>query len=163
MIYRDRASFGKRIEYRIIAELLAANFDVFIPLVDDHGVDCVIKSIQNGSQSDYKEIQIKARSKNADCRSQGCFTVDNHIKKDKFYFIFYSEELNLKWCFTSEEFIQETKESNGSRTKGRRKITLFKKYKSKMDIVPKYGKYIIEDYSKLNLNSNYKQRTKSVK
>ena len=149
MLYRDSASFGKRIEYIIFEKLLNENFDVFIPLVDDHGVDCVVKHTDDNSIEGYKEIQIKARSKKADVKSQGCFTVDKHIQKDNFYFIFYSEELNTCWCFTSEEFINETRESNGVRTKGRRKITLFKQYKHGMDAVPRYRKYIVSDCSKL--------------
>ncbi len=38
MSYRDTASFGKRQEYSVIAELLKRGFDVYMTLVDDQGI-----------------------------------------------------------------------------------------------------------------------------
>ena len=43
MSYRDTASFGKRQEYSVIAELLKRGFDVYMTLVDDQGIDCVVR------------------------------------------------------------------------------------------------------------------------
>lgn len=41
--YRSTASFGKRQEYVVIAELLRPGLDVYATLVDDQGIDCVIR------------------------------------------------------------------------------------------------------------------------
>lgn len=57
--FRNSAAFGKRIEYWIIGRMLKEGLDVYIPLVDDHAVDAIIKR-QDGSTA---LIQIKARSK----------------------------------------------------------------------------------------------------
>ena len=38
MVFRDRASFGKRQEYVAIAELLKREYDVYMTLVDDRGI-----------------------------------------------------------------------------------------------------------------------------
>lgn len=146
MSYRNTTGFGKRIEYKIISELLVNDFDVFIPLVDDHGVDCVVKNSKD-TESQYKEIQIKARSKDADTKSIGCFTVDNHIECNNFYFIFYSETLDKRWCFSSKEFIKESTISRGEKTSGRRKIILFTKTKN--GYKEKYTQYITTDYSEI--------------
>ena len=59
MKYRDTASFGKRQEYSVVAELLKRGFDVYMTLVDDQGIDCIIR-LNSGR---YLDIQIKARSK----------------------------------------------------------------------------------------------------
>ena len=75
MSYRDTSSFGKRMEYQIIGDILAQGLDVYIPLIDDHGVDCVVKT----PDGRFIEIQIKARSRQA--KQVGCFTVDNHINQ----------------------------------------------------------------------------------
>ncbi len=146
MSFRDTSSFGKRIEYKIISELLVQNFDVYVPLVDDHGIDCIVKSVDYVNDT-YKEIQIKARSKYADEKSNGCFTVDKHEIRNNYYFIFYSEIVDKRWCLTSKQFIDETIPSKGKRTLGRRKIVLFTKTKSGYKLKDKFKKYIVNDYS----------------
>ena len=40
--FRDLASFGKRMEYKIIAEMLLEDLDIYMPLVDDDAVDAVV-------------------------------------------------------------------------------------------------------------------------
>ncbi|MGE0357195.1 MAG: hypothetical protein AB7P08_09795 [Burkholderiales bacterium] len=41
--FRNSAAFGKRIEYWIIGRMLKEGIDVYVPLVDDHAVDTIIK------------------------------------------------------------------------------------------------------------------------
>ena len=41
--FRHSAGFGKRMEYNLVGKMLIEGLDVYMPLVDDHGVDCVIK------------------------------------------------------------------------------------------------------------------------
>ena len=43
----------------MVGKMLMEGLDVYLPLVDDHGVDCVIKR-ENGT---FIEVQIKARSR----------------------------------------------------------------------------------------------------
>lgn len=43
MDHRSTASFGKRQEYIAVAELLRRGFDVYMTLVDDQQIDCVIR------------------------------------------------------------------------------------------------------------------------
>ena len=58
--YKDLVSFGKRMEHKIISDMLVEGLDCYVPLVDDHGVGLVIKK-QDGT---FIEVQIKARGKN---------------------------------------------------------------------------------------------------
>ena len=59
MKFRNLASFGKRIEFWIIGEMIKEGHDVYIPMVDDMGIDAVVRK-PNGK---FIEVQIKARSK----------------------------------------------------------------------------------------------------
>lgn len=54
--FRSLAGFGKRMEYNLVGKMLMEGLDCYLPLVDDHGVDCVIKK----SDGTFIEIQIKA-------------------------------------------------------------------------------------------------------
>jgi predicted helicase len=54
----DKLTFGKRQEFVAIARLLLEGCDVYMTLVDDRGIDCVIRK----NEKDYLDIQIKARS-----------------------------------------------------------------------------------------------------
>lgn len=65
--FRSTASLGKRQEYVVIGELLRLGLDVYQTLVDDQGIDCVIRQEKNGDLR-YLDVQIKARSK--DCNPQ---------------------------------------------------------------------------------------------
>lgn len=83
MGYRDSASFGKRQEYVIVAELLKRGFDVYMTLVDDQGIDCIIR-INNKT---YIDIQIKARSKTV--RQWNLFAAMTIEPRSNYYFVFY--------------------------------------------------------------------------
>lgn len=50
--------FGKSCEHRIFSELLKQGFDIYNPLLDNKGIDCVIKKKESKV---YITIQIKAR------------------------------------------------------------------------------------------------------
>lgn len=56
--FRHNAGFGKRMEYKLIGTMLMEGLDCYVPLVDDHGVDLVIKK----GDGIFIEVQIKARS-----------------------------------------------------------------------------------------------------
>lgn len=56
--FRDSASFGKGIEYWVIGRMLKEGMDVYVPWVNDHAVDAIVKR-RNGS---IAQSQIKARS-----------------------------------------------------------------------------------------------------
>ena len=106
MSYRDLASFGKRQEYRIIAELLNRNYDVYQTLVDDQQIDCVIR--EGGITPNYVDVQIKARSKKCDPTNAARFAglkIENPRKN--YFFIFYSEQLGKTWVIPSQDIVNE--------------------------------------------------------
>ena len=129
--YRNTASFGKRQEYSVIAELLKREFDVYITLVDDQGIDCVVRL----NEKKYLDIQIKARSKTA---KQWNFFAAMTIKpRNNFFWIFYTEKNNQHWIIPSKKLVKLCHENKRGKHIGKRhlrlpkteKITKFEKYK----------------------------------
>lgn len=99
MDYRSSASFGKRQEFIAIAELLRRKFDVYLTLVDDQQIDCIIRQEKSG-QLWYLDIQIKARSN--DAHNGGLFAaLEIRQPREHFYFIFYSEQAHTYWVIPS--------------------------------------------------------------
>ena len=72
--FRHSAGFGKRIEYNLVGKMLMEGLDVYLPLVDDHGVDCIIKR-KDGT---FIEVQIKARSNEVTDGDAALFLVVGH-------------------------------------------------------------------------------------
>jgi hypothetical protein len=59
--FRSGGSFGKRQEYIAVAELPRHGYDVYMTLVDDQQIDCVVR-MEVDSHLVYIDVQIKARS-----------------------------------------------------------------------------------------------------
>ncbi len=77
-MYRHSAGFGKRMEYWIIGKMLKEGLDVYVPLVDDIGIDAVIRKPDNT----FIEIQIKARSKDVKFGGAALFAGITHEQRD---------------------------------------------------------------------------------
>ena len=118
--FRHAAGFGKRMEYYLIGQMLMEGLDVYIPLVDDHGVDCVIKK-EDGT---FIEVQIKARSNEVTDGDAALFACLQHGPKPikDFFFVFYSERLESMWIMSSEEFLKECVTNKTGKNKGRHSI-----------------------------------------
>jgi hypothetical protein len=101
--FRSSASFGKRQEYIAVAELLRRRFDVYMTLVDDLQIDCIIRL--PGKPPSYIDIQIKARSKTA--KNASTFAaLEIREPRENFLFLFYSEACNTYWVIISHSFLQ---------------------------------------------------------
>src|SRR5690242_20716183 len=101
--FRHAAGFGKRIEYWIIGRMLKEGMDVYVPLVDDHAVDAIVRR----TDGSIALVQIKARSRDVVDRDAALFAAIDHEHRQDYWFIFYSERLDLMWIMTSAEFIKE--------------------------------------------------------
>jgi hypothetical protein len=120
MTYRDTASYGKRQEYKAIAKLLHEGFDVYSTLVDDQGIDCVIRI----NSKRYLEIQIKARSgENCQLKNRGFFPnlFISEDKGDNYFYIFYSEYIDTYWVVPANDIVRMADETgtNVSRIKNK--------------------------------------------
>ena len=142
--FRHSAGFGKRMEYYLISKMLMDGLDVYLPLVDDHGVDCIIKK-EDGT---FIEIQIRARSKEVKDGDAALFSAITHEKTENFYFVFYSERLDMMWIMSSEEFLQECITNNNGKNAGKRSIWFNGKKNKEEYCKEKFKKYIAKDFSK---------------
>lgn len=105
--------YGKSREKIVIGELLRLNLDIYLPIVDDKGIDCVIRS----DEGNYIELQIKARSKKVDNKNNaGTFTgLKISVPSETYFFLFYSAEAGNSgtyWLFPSIELVELARDKN---------------------------------------------------
>ena len=150
--FRNSAAFGKRIEYWIIGRMLKEGLDVYIPLVDDHAVDAIIKR-HDGSTA---LIQIKARSKEVIAGDAALFAAIPHEEvRLNYWFVFYSERMDMLWIMTSEEFAREAVKNKTGKNIGLRSIWFNGKRKSKTTGIaeeyckPQWEKYVAKDFLRI--------------
>lgn len=150
--FRHSAGFGKRMEYNLVGKMLMEGLDCYLPLVDDHGVDCVIKK-EDGT---FIEIQIKARSSEVVEGDAALFCAILHEPTPNFYFVFYSERLDMMWIMSSEEFLSECVTNKTGKNAGKRSIwfngnRINKKTGKKEEYCKqRFKKYIATDFSRFH-------------
>lgn len=104
--YRHSAGFGRRMEYWLIGQMLREGLDVYVPLVDDIGVDAVMRKADNS----FIEVQIKARSHEVKLTSAALFAaIDHPLPRQNYYSVFRSERLDTMWIMSSEELLAEAR------------------------------------------------------
>lgn len=135
--FRDSASFGKRMEYIAVAQLLKRNFDVYMTLVDDQQIDCVLRGGPEANPR-YIDVQIKARSKDCKPNSMGRFAA-MRIKhpRPNLYFLFYSECADLYWVMCSMDVVREATSNKNGKHKGKYSLVLTNYSKRKKAPVPR--------------------------
>ncbi len=104
MDYRNNASYGKRQEFIAMAKLLENGFDVYPSLVDDMGIDCVVRI----NEEVYLDIQIKSRSNNTKELGQRAYFPQIMIEnpRDNYYFMLYSQYLDSYWIIPSLRIVE---------------------------------------------------------
>lgn len=153
--FRHSAGFGKRIEYWIIGLMLKEGMDVYIPLVDDHAVDAIVRR-KDGS---IALVQIKARSDSVKMGDAALYAAIPHDHRDDYWFVFYSERLQKTWVLTSQEFLSESVQNKTGNNIGLRGIWLNgtrtdKATGNKVEYVKdRYQKYLVEDFSRIANNT----------
>ena len=143
MSFRDSASFGKRQEFVAIAELLRRGFDVYLTLVDDKQIDCLVRREVKGKPV-YLDIQIKARSKRCNLQNAGGFAGLKVLKpRANFFFLFYSERLDTYWVLPSTKLVREASQNKTGRNKGLYTLYLasLSRKTGKVTPRPKFEKY----------------------
>jgi hypothetical protein len=139
--FRSSASFGKRQEYIAVAELLRRGFDVYMTLVDDQQIDCIIREEQ-GNRLHYLDIQIKARSHDCKPKNAGMFAaMEIRRPRKDFFFIFYSEHADKYWVVPSLELVQLARRNKQGKNRGKYTINFCGLRKSGVTPRPKFRDY----------------------
>ncbi len=139
--FRSNASFGKRHEFTVIAELLKRHYDVYLTLVDDKQIDCVVR-IEKSEQLRYLDIQIKARSTECDPKNAGFFaamTIPN--PRENYFFIFYSEQAEMYWVIPSIDLVKFASRNILGKNAGKYSIKLANYLRDKIQPNVKYISY----------------------
>lgn len=136
--FRSAASFGRRQEYSAIARLLCEGIDVYATLVDDQGIDCVIRK----NATTYYDIQIKARSKDCLPIDAGRFAAMTIADpRPNYYFIFYSEQVDKFWVMSSVDLVQIANRNKKGNNVGKYHILFTGVKQGKVYPLPKFQKY----------------------
>lgn len=149
--FRHSAGFGKRIEHWIVGRMLKEGLDVYLPIVDDDAIDAVIRR-PDGS---FTTVQIKARSKTVIEGDGALFAAIPHELRDNYWFVFYSERLDMTWLMTSDEFVAEAVQNKTGKNVGKRSIWFNGMRKNKLSGVreeyckPQFEKYLVTDFGRL--------------
>lgn len=148
--FRHSAGFGKRMEYWIAGLMLKEGIDIYMPLIDDNGIDAVVRR-EDGT---FVEIQIKARSKNVVMGDAALFAAITHEYRENYFFVFYSERLDSFWIMSSKEFIEESVQNKSGKNVGKRAIWFNGKKKNRETGV--YTEHCHERFNKY-LASNFQR------
>jgi hypothetical protein len=149
--FRHSAGFGKRIEYWIVGQMLKQGLDVYLPLVDDDAIDAVIRRPDNT----FTMVQIKARSKTCVPGNAALFAAIPHEPRDNYWFVFYSERMDMTWVMTSEEFIREASQNKSGNNTGKRTLWFNGTRKCPKSGIPteyckpRYEQYVVSDFERL--------------
>ena len=131
--------------------MLKDGLDVYLPLVDDDAIGAVVKRM-DGS---FITVQIKARSSDAIEGDAALFSAIPHELRDNYWFIFYSERMNMMWIMSSEEFIKESVQNKTGKNKGKRSIWFNGKRRIRSqgflreNAKRKFEKYVADDFRRL--------------
>jgi hypothetical protein len=151
--FRHSAGFGKRMEYWIIGRMLKEGMDVYVPLVDDHAVDAIVRR-RDGS---IALMQIKARSSTVKPGDAALFSAISHDPRQDYWFVFYSERLDTTWLMTSAQFIEESVQNKSGKNVGTRSIWFNGTKKHRETGAPteyvkdRFSKYEVKDFRRLAL------------
>lgn len=137
--FRTIAAFGKRQEFVTIAELLRRNFDVYLTLVDDQQIDCVIRQEKSGELR-YLDIQIKTRSKGV--ATPGLFAaMDIRHPRENFYWIFYAEQINTYWVIPSLKLVEIASQNKSGKNAGKYSLNFCTETKTGCKARPRFEQY----------------------
>ena len=117
--FRNSGGFGRRMEYWLIGQMLKEGLDVYVPLVDDFGIDAVIRKFDNT----FIEVQIKARSITVADGDAALFAAITHPEvRPNYYFVFYSERMDMMWIMSSKQFVERANQNKNGKNIGKRSI-----------------------------------------
>lgn len=139
--FRSAASFGKRQELIAIGELLRRGYDVYQTLVDDQGIDCVIRK-EVDSRPLYIDLQIKARSKDCQPMDAARFAAMKiPDPRPNLVFMFYSGQLECRWIIPSLDLVSTANRNVKGKNVGKYHILLSGMRGGKARIKERYDRY----------------------
>lgn len=99
-------NLGKSTEMLIGSMLLAENRETYLPCVDDHGVDMIVRTKNyipgDGNQAEnyeFQEIQVKS------INTGGLFAAMKIDPRPNYWFVFYIKDIDQLWLMNSMDLV----------------------------------------------------------
>jgi hypothetical protein len=143
--YRNRAAFGKRIEFWIIGLMLKDGLDVYVPLVDDHAVDALIK------RKDGTIAQVQVKGCSALAGDPAFFGAIYHEARRDYWFVFHSEGLTKTWLMSSQEFLAHARSNKTGKWIGEMSISFACWRKGVAQAKEQFKQFEVADFKKLSV------------
>lgn len=133
---------GLSTEYKILSMLLDEGREVYLPAVDDHGVDALVLSRSAGPEGKrhYQELQIKSVSVGGLFAAISCPN-----PRPNYWFVFYVKQHDTLWLINSMNFVKEASQNGKGDNIGKYSIALA----TQKSINKQRAQYIVTNFSKL--------------
>lgn len=131
---------GKASEHLVASKLLDEEREIYLPLVDDHGVDLIVRTIQPNNSDQFQEVQIKSLS------TGGLFAaITCNNPKPNYWFVFYVKDIDTMWLINSIDFVQLASPNRKGKNIGKYSLSVAGKKGPSV----KCANYIVTDFSTL--------------
>lgn len=138
---------GTATEMLISSILINEERELYIPAVDDRGIDLIIRTNNfvkgNGDKAEnfeFQEIQIKSLSEG------GLFAFHCKEPKPNYWFIFYVQSINTFWLMNSLEVHSLSNISQGEKSFGMHSIQLATR---KNGCNKKFDNFLVKNFNKI--------------
>ena len=111
---------------------------------------------QEAEEAKREVAKLKARSSEVTDGDAALFSAITHDLTENFYFVFYSERLDMMWILSSAEFLNECVTNKTGKNKGKRSIWFNGNRKDKQTGIKKeyckeqFEQYIAKDFSRFH-------------
>lgn len=131
---------GNATEHAVMALLLRSMREVYAPLVDDSGVDLIVRS-KDGTSDDFQEIQVKSLS------SGGLFAaISCPNPRANYWYVFHVADIDKMWLINSLDFVKLASQNQKGKNMGKYSIDLCRKTPALRALTEPF---VITDFSKL--------------
>ena len=110
-------------------------------------IDAVIKR----PDGHFVEVQIKARSRDVKFGNAANFAALKHELRENYWFVFYSERMEMTWIMSSREFLRESTPTISGKNIGIRAIQFNGKNTRRQTehVRPQFERYLAMDFQRL--------------
>lgn len=161
LLMNNNLYLGKLAENLVVSKLMAGLRETYLPVVDDHGVDLIVRTRRGDSlpaeglycfdeadaemkrrclEEDFQEVQVKSG------KSSGPFAAFTCEPRANYWFVFYVEDIGVMWLMHSADVARYGSFNRpGTKNAGKCSITLAGRGK----VRPALARYVVTDLSKL--------------
>lgn len=136
-----RMILGRATEDRVVSMLLFEDREVYLPVVDDHGVDLIVRTRPGGTSTDeFQEIQVKSLEKGGLFAAISCPN-----PRPNYWFVFYVKAHDTMWLINSMVFVNIASQNVNGKNIGKYSLGL----STVKGISKARAGYIVEDLNKI--------------